>query len=68
MKPTPIKSFADLAGVLREISAAMPPVANPPMSAAEVREAAETFAARHQREAARVVRLVSRPKNAPLNP
>jgi hypothetical protein len=57
MKPVRvIKTFADLRDVLSAIQRETVPVANPPMSAQQVRDAAEVFAARHRHEAARVIR------------
>jgi hypothetical protein len=50
MKPTPIKSFADLAGVLREVAAETPPVPNPPMTPRQVEDAARAFV-EHRRAA-----------------
>jgi hypothetical protein len=63
-----IHSFSDLAAVLREISAETLPVVNPPMTAQQVRDAAQVFAARHRREAARVVRRTPRPNVVVFKP
>jgi hypothetical protein len=40
-----IKNFADLAGVLREVAAATPPAAYPPMTPKQVEDAARAFVA-----------------------
>jgi hypothetical protein len=60
MKPVKIvRSFSDLRDAIAEIAAATPPVSDPPMSPERVKRSAEVFAARHRREAGKVVRLVA---------
>jgi hypothetical protein len=59
MKPVGIvKSFADLARVLREVSTESEPMRPPPKTMDQVRRDAELFVARHRREANRVDRRV----------
>jgi hypothetical protein len=63
-----IRSFSDLRAAIAEIATETPPGVVPPMSAQQVRDAAQVFAARHQREAARVVRRTPPPNVVPFKP